>query len=829
VTALPEQHRALSQRRLIERLEAATRARFGGGPRGAWKPEAAVAADTGDLGAGLLDAFALALHVLWTYQEEWAKETFLGLARLDESSDRLLGHLAYQLGPGAAASGVQHFRCRAGTRASLPPGFALSSSAALEGEVDAHYETSQALTVHPELNELRGFPVALSASPRAPSAAPGSSARKLPRPTGGFGPPKSIAGDLIDRLDDARLGDEASRRAAVARQEARKLGDLLGVVGKHGGNAGACQALQAVCEALSQAKEAARAPISPADRMPGALSDSQEMVARQLKALGAQQGAVAAQLERVLTRFPGESDAAYAERLAAMAAFLDAFVSGLVQDARDQVALARGTDALLRLDRVFAGPAAAPRVGSLGRAAAGTDSLFLLTGASPATSRPLDMLRPGDWFVIGEDVDGVDDAGQRSRVRQYRQLVRVLRVTAEAPLGSTRALTRVTFAPPLARAYDLDRLVLLGNVAPISHGLSIEERGERSSEPGVFPLRERPLTWVRDPAAPSGRRPEVSLAVDGRPFRRVEDLLGAGPGEAVFALENTPGGGARVRVGAPGQVPPVGPGSEVVLRYRIGVGRGGDRPARRIDAMLRPHPAVEATFNPLPVAAGADPEPRSLARRRGPEVTSAMDRAASASDLRALALAFDGVSRARVFIEGTARRARAVVVAAGVGGAPLGDGLRDALHAHLAARVPPEVALAVESRRLVGVRARLLLRLAPGADPLAVVATVRARLGLDLIGDASTHPGADAAAEPGLLDPNRVDLDDDLALSQLYGALGGIDGLHAVVARALYRADGPVGLFDRLEAGPREMLAWASPAPHAPEPVELEHESVRDR
>lgn len=820
MSALPEQHRALSRRRLVERLEAATRARFAGGPRGAWKPEAAVAADTGDLGAGLLDAFALALHVLWTYQEEWAKETFLGLARLDESSDRLLAHLAYQLGPGAAAAGVQHFRCRAGTRATLPPGFALSSTAALDGEVDAFYETSQALELQPELNELRAFPVALSPAKERASAAPGSSGRTLPRPAGSFGPPKSVAGDLIDRLDDARLGDEASRRAAVARQEARKLGDLLGVVSKHGADAGACQALQAVCEALSQAKEAARAPLSPADRLPGALSESQEMVARQLKALAAQQGTVAALLERVLARFPGESNEAYAERLAAMAAFLDAFVSGLVRDARDQVALARGTDALLRLDRAFAGPEAAARPGSLGRAPAGTDSLFLLTGASPATSRALDGVRPGDWFVIGEDVDGVDDAGQRTRARAYRQLVRVLRVTAEAPLGSTRRLTRVTFAPPLARAYDLDRLVLLGNVAPISHGLSIEERAEPPSEPGVFPLLQRPLTWVRDPAAPSGRRPEVALTVDGRPFQRADDLLGAAPGDAVFALESTPGGGARVRVGAPGQAPPIGPNSEVVLRYRIGVGRGGDRPARRIDAMLRPHPAVEETFNPLPIAAGADAEPRSLARRRGPEVTSAMDRAASASDLKALALAFDGVSRARVFIEGTARRARAVVVAAGVGGAALGDGLRDALTAHLAARVPPEVALSVESRRLVGVRARLLLRLAPGADPLAVVAAVRARLGLG--------PFTDPTPEPGLLDPNRVDLDDDLALSQLYGALAGIDGLHAVVARALYRADGPPGLFDRIETGPREMLAWATPAPDAPEAVQIEHETVRD-
>ena len=42
-----------------------------------------------DLGRGFLDSYALALHVLWTYQQSWAEEGFLPTARLPASAARL--------------------------------------------------------------------------------------------------------------------------------------------------------------------------------------------------------------------------------------------------------------------------------------------------------------------------------------------------------------------------------------------------------------------------------------------------------------------------------------------------------------------------------------------------------------------------------------------------------------------------------------------------------------------------------------------------------------------------------------------------------------------
>jgi hypothetical protein len=98
------------------------------------------------------------------------------------------------------------------------------------------------------------------------------------------------------------------------------------------------------------------------------------------------------------------------------------------------------------------------------------------------------------------------------------------------------------------------------------------------------------------------------------------------------------------------------------------------------------------------------------------------------------------------------------------------------------------------------VHARLLLRTSKGADPIEVVRRARLALGLD----------REEGTPPGLLDPERVDLGDDLSLSQVYRALAGVPDLPACVVQALHRRE-QAGLFDRVVAGPREMLSWAAP------------------
>lgn len=806
----PSAHRARSHRTVLADLLASARRAFGG----AWRPENEETQE--DLGRGLLDACALALHVLWTYEEAWADEGFLPSAELDESVDRLLAHLGYSPSPGTAALGLQHFRCRAGMTATLPAGFGIRSPArGIDPEVV--FETLDVARLHPDLNEARAFlpPVAGQIIPAPPPVLFDS--EDAGDGSGGTSS-TSVADGLARALDGLRAGGSAALKAARARQDERRLSDMVAAYQRNGGTSAGCQdTMKAVCKDLQEAKAQLAAQDAKASPVPRRLSESQEILARQLRVLKLRNAGAAGSLDRALAKGEDESDADHAERLQAMATFLDAFVTSMVQDARDQVVLYHGLDALGRIDRAF-GPSAGS---AMGTALPGCDSLYLFGGGpSPDTVRTLPWIRPGDWLVLGEDIETVDALGRPSTRRMYREAVRVVRTAEVTPPGLGALHTRVVFAPALRSAYNLSRTVVLGNMVRVSHGATVEQVLPEDSLPSGgrarVALTQDPLTYLRDPRAATGKKPTVRVFAGEREWTRADGLLSAGPNDHVFVVERTPGGGARVRFGdgVRGARPPAG--DELRLRYRIGLGKQGNRDAFALDAPVSAHPAIESTWNPLPTVGGTDPEPRTIARARGPLVASAMDRAVSLDDVRALVLSYGGILRASVFREGTPRRSRVTVVVAGERGlAPDSDAIA-ALRAHLAARVPPGVDITVVPYTLVAVRARLLLRTKAGADPIEVLRRARLALGLD----------REDGAPPGLLDPDRVELGDDLALSQIYRALDGVPDLVACLVQSFHR-EGQEGLVDRIVSGPREMLAWA-PSTSDGDGVVIGHEEAVD-
>jgi hypothetical protein len=828
-TRVPPQHRALSHAALRDRLTAAAKGTFGrssdatGGR--AWDPLTHSQTALVDLGRGLFDSFALALHVLWTYQQAWAEEGFLALARLDSSVAKLLGHIGYQPRPGTAAVGLQHFKCKTGTSATLSPGTAVLSPAKDATEQPVTYETLGALRILPALNELRAFlPVSAAdggaggaggagsgdggagAAGGAPSDQPGE-IKGVPPGDGLFGP-GSILDALRERIEIARHGPLEERRVARARQDAQKLASLINQLDLSGNDA--CRpALDELCKKLCDAQKIVAQATPPPGRPVGALTESQEMLARQLRNLAKRQADAVKALECALAPVPGEDPAAHARRLDCLVAFLDALIGLLIQEARDQLVLLRGSEALNRLDKAFG--ADAGDVGELGFAAPGADSLYLLPVGGEAPP-----VRPGDWLVVAEDVSTVGADGKATTVRVYREAVRVVRVVQEVPPGERTPLTKVTFQPPLARSYTLDGVVLIGNNTLVSEGGTVVELGIPDPTGRTIPLSHAPLTWLRDPSAAGGRRAEAALTVDGRDWTRVDSLMEAGPDDTVFAVESLPGGAGQLRVGDGTSGAPLPLGAEITVRYRVGLGQGGNRASLRADTPGKANPAVDATFNPLAFTGGADAEPAALARTLGPATVGAGDRAVSVSDVQAIAAIVDGVRRARVFRD-LVRRRTLVVVVVGPDGAALGVSDLDALRQHLLARVPPGIDIRTENCLLVPVVLRALLRVEPGADPVSVLRAARLRLGLD----------RDPDQPPGLLDPERVDLGDDLPISAVYDALTGIDGLRATVVKALHRTDDRAMRGDRVVTAPRELLIWAVGTPGAPG-VEIAYEEARD-
>lgn len=805
------------------RLHGEARRRFPdhAGP-GGWDPAQTGSAATGapfgdDLGRGMLDAFALALHVLWTYQEAWAAEGFLPLAELDTSVSSLLRAIGHQPTPGTAAVGFQHIRCVEGTTGLLPAGFKVTSSAR-GAEPAATYETLHALRLDPALNELRAWSptsIRASSSPAEPTSgssddSDGSTA-DVPRlePTGAA---------LGDRLAAGAGGDLAARRAARARVEMRRLADTIQQLREAGGDA--CPGvLDALCEQLCEAQK-----LTGAAAAPGRMSETQKLARRQLEKLAASGALVP--LERALARGAGESDQDYRARLDAMAQFLDTFVAGLVQDARDQVVLLRGPRALARLDRAVSGNSARAVLGSAGP---GTDSLLLLgVKGGRITPGTLPMLRTGDWLVIGEELERVDDDGKPVRERVHREAIRVASIADEQVPGLPGRFTRIGFEPPLTRAYRLDGAFLIGNIAMVSQGETVEEQRSLSLDGRTLELSQAELSWLAAPREAGGRRPECRVWIGGEEWTRTDHLLLAPATAPVFAVEPMALGRTRLRFGdgANGSLVPAD--ASVRIRYRVGTGVMGNRAAGRVDALRDAHPAAESTFNPLPLTRGTPAEDHHAARSLAPAALRAMDRAVSLGDLQALALTFGGVQRAQV--HRTARRGQLQVTVSGHGGEPLRDlaGLR----AYLSARVAPGVRVLVRNARAVAVYSDILLRIAPGADAIAVMSAARVRLGAD--------KPVDANGSPGLLDAERTRIDGDLRLSDLYTALEGVHGLSSCLVRKLYRqAYDPSGtsvplteaarvLSDVVVAARDERLVWA-PAREGRDGVLLELEEERDR
>lgn len=813
---LPRHHHSRSHAELLQSLRTSAREQFARNQLH-WDPGSPGEGQAPDLGRGLLDTFALALHVLWVYQEAWAEEGFVGTAQLEPSLHRLLALIGYRPSPGTAACGYQYFRCKAGTEATLAPGFAVRAKA--EGELEeAVFETLSALHVHAALNEMRPFlpnsgsgPVSTAGAIAAvsPPALPGypedhplgQPEVNAPIDLEGFGG-NSLVDQLEGRVGAARAGNLAQRNAARAQKDALKLADLISQL-EQGGAASSCpaaieQLCQELCELQALANEV------PASAAPGRLSESQELLLGQLTRLARSQPQAVAQLQEALGRCEGETDSAWSRRLDKLANFLDTLVAGLLQEARDQVVRLRGPDALVRLDQQFDFPTTTTATGEdRGVASPGADSLYLLARIEDAETGPqthADLLRPGDWLVLAEDVQRISPEGQRLLDRRYREVVQVVRVSEEVPAGRTDAMTRIGFRPPLRRRYNLARTVVLGNIIEISHGQSVREKGVQLGRlaPTVT-LSRSPLTWLRDASATEGRRPPVSLRVAGRSWEQTDDLRARDDTGAVFAVEIDAEGRASVRVGDGEQGAALPSGADIELRYRIGVGKAGNRAGGVIGELGSAHPAVGTTFNPLPTVGGSEPESTEQAQRKARSGIHALDRAISMADVRSLAETYDGVLCAHAVRDPLRRREHLRVVVCGEEAATLSDVEREQLRQFLSVRLPPGATATIANHRVVAVRARVRIWVSRGADPLTAIGEIRLRLGLDRADDRA----------PGLLDARQASLGRDVVISDLYACLQGLEGVERAQVEALYRADARSQRSELIGIADTEVALWS--------------------
>ena len=809
---LPSAHLGRSHDALLDGLFEGAKAAFLDAER-PWDPALSEVAGRLDLGAGLLDCYALSLHILWTYQEAWAQEGFLPSARLDASVHRLLQQVGHRPSPGSGAEGVQHFRLKAGQAATLSPGFRVK--APKEGGLAAvTFETTRSGRLDARKNELLPFlpeaagelldtAGAIASVAMTGSGSPALSAPTVDNPLGGG----ELVDQLANRLDAMRARQGAAREALDARRKARQLAEVLDTLEESGGDAACSETYAALCEELCEAQEAANQVVLGS---PGPLSESQEILLGQLRGLSSRQPDAHAALLSTLERQECEELTAYTARIDALLDFLDGLVAGILQESRDQVVLLRGPRALARMDLALSDPrrggapgASRPRHGV---ARPGTDAVYLLPVVADPEVGPetqSDVLFPGEWLVFAEQIRRTDPQGKTTTTTRYREAVRVVSVREEVPEGRSLTMTRVVFTPPLRRRYTLGRTVILGNCLPIAQGETMSAALPLASNGRSIPLSRGPLTWLRDARAADGRVPQADLTVNGKAWTRVEDLRGSAPEDTVFSVETQADGTAHLVVGD--GVEGAAPSATATLQatWRVGVGDDGNRASGTITLLVDSHGALEKTFNPLATSGGADAESSDLATARAQAGLGALDRAVSLADLRGLALSFDGVLRASVFRDPVRRREQLAVVVSGDDGEGLDAADLQDLEAFLSARVPPGTTVRVENRRAVALKAAVRLYLEPGADAVEVLRASRVALGLD-------EPAEDE--EAGLLAPENTELGGTVDLSDLYEALRGVPELSWCVVDALYRADDSPRRAEQVALAPRELPVWAEPA-----------------
>ncbi len=831
---LPAHHRSRSHSQLVSQMTEAAAKAFAHKAL-PWDPTRELVGADSDQGRAALDCYALAAHVLWTYQEAWGREAFLPTAARPLSRTLLLGQIGYRATPAIAAIGLQHLQCKAGTSGTLPRGFRVQSQPGDAGQPPQLFETLRATHISARLNALVPFLPGDAATKSTAGAitavrntggAAGSgddadSTSETPV-VGALGAEPSgaqLVNTLESRLEAGRAGTLAQRKAARARQKALRLADLMSDLKAQ--EVDTCgDMLASVCQELCEAHAQAEALVD--DVAPGPLSESQELLLGLLTRLGRLSPDALMALEQALRRCDDEDLDAWARRLDQLLVFLDALLVGVIQESREQVVLLHGPQALSRLEAKLLPDAAHERYRNLGVAPPGTDALYILpqqvdTEGAPQTVT--ELIAPGDWLVLAEEVEHVLPNGDVTRERRDREAVRVVRVREDTPSTDAETMTRITFEPPLRRRYDLNRTVVVGNVAEVSHGKTIDQITELSAGESSFELAERPLCWLPDALAPDGRRPEVELWVQDRKWERVDDLRWASTDAPVYALEPTTDGGARIRFATSISHQGQAALSPVRIRYRVGAGALGNQLAGTVTSLVSAHPAVAETSNPLDFGGGADAQSLDLAMRKAKAGIHALDRAISLSDAESLALSHPGVHRARVTRDVAGGREHVRVVLAGANGRAFNAEELSAVRSFLVARMPSLMRVSVVNRTLVPIRVEVLLRVSERGQPLDIILGAREALGA---------PSGTAVAERGLLAPGNVELGQDVLISDVYRALEGIEGLDSVFVERLYRADSASSRSHRIEVAVDEFPIFAAREPGV-EAVNIRWERAYDR
>ncbi len=374
-----------------------------------------------------------------------------------------------------------------------------------------------------------------------------------------------------------------------------------------------------------------------------------------------------------------------------------------------------------------------------------------------------------------------DRAGVRA------QLVELVSVEAH-PLGTLIGYAHVG---PNVDGWTQGDLLVLGNVAAVSHGSSLTE--VLGDSDGVTPFQRFVLRKPRVTQLPSpeGAEPALELRVAEILWTRVRDFGRSGPNDRHYRVEIA--ADQRLHVifgdGRRGAIPAKGR-RHIVARYRVGLGVEGNLEPNALTRLAQAHSLVAATRNPFPLLGGTEPADAAAVQREATRWIRTFDRAVSTHDHTDLALLFPGVARANASL----RPAGGVrLVVANAEGGPIAD--LGPLTGFMQARRDTSVPLEIIGPEPVLIHVKASLELDPAFNLIAVELAVRAALHGEI---------ADA---PGMFTFPARELGQAAHLSELYARLQAVPGVVFVRVEAFQILDQGDELHDTIAVRPHQWLS----------------------
>lgn len=291
-------------------------------------------------------------------------------------------------------------------------------------------------------------------------------------------------------------------------------------------------------------------------------------------------------------------------------------------------------------------------------------------------------------------------------------------------------VTTLVLSAPTAATYRAEGLAIHGNCVSASQGETAISGPESlgTGQPGAdrprFRLKSGPVAQV--PAdTPRGYAPALVVRVGGREYTRVDTLLGVAPDARVYRFAaDTPVGPLVEFAG------PLPSGQTITAALRRGGGPQGNVAAGRLTTITTPIPGLRGATNPFAASGGMAAETPDDLRRALPASVRTLGRAVALKDFQAFALDFRGVGKALATeLRQGLRRILCLTIADTAFASPVpGSGLAEDLRDAILDACPPGLSIRVEGFDALTATVGLAFAHDPALERAAVESALRAAL-----------------------------------------------------------------------------------------------------